>query len=467
MKLLKLSFLALLVAPFLTNCADFNEHTVQPVDSGSADFSKYVAVGNSLAAGYQNGALYGEAQDYSYPRLLARQMQLSEDEFKYPRLSPGIGNRIEIASFNPPGSPSPINTVIVPLAGTNDVVNYIRMQPETGYQNLGIPGAILSDYLGTAVDPNFANRMNPANGNPFYAITLGPTATSIHSKVAAQNPSFVTFWLGNNDILGYVTSGGVLPANSVENFTALYNGSLAQLLAINNNLKVVAATIPGVTDIPYTTTVTATTKNILTASNAPGLAIMQGSGTATFIPTASLGTQALLLLTAQVILPYLQQPTGAPWRIVADGAGIPVSALLASYGGTIDTTEAFGSLKNPIPHNFVLDAAEIQFARDRVAAFNAAIKNAVQANSSRVALVDVNAIFAEITNNGGITVDGITLTPTPLSLFSLDGVHPTNRGHAVVANEFIKVINEKFGAKIPRINISSIPSGVPLNQAAN
>ncbi|HEX7410880.1 MAG TPA: hypothetical protein VF298_01945, partial [Bacteroidales bacterium] len=45
--------------------------------TGSADFSRYVALGNSLTAGYSNGALYTSGQSYSYANLIAQQMKLA------------------------------------------------------------------------------------------------------------------------------------------------------------------------------------------------------------------------------------------------------------------------------------------------------------------------------------------------------------------------------------------------------
>src|ERR1035437_1619260 len=42
-------------------------------DKGSADFTKYVSIGNSLTAGYADGALYKSGQENSYPNILAKQ----------------------------------------------------------------------------------------------------------------------------------------------------------------------------------------------------------------------------------------------------------------------------------------------------------------------------------------------------------------------------------------------------------
>ena len=44
------------------------------ITSGSADFSNYIAIGNSITAGLMDGALYNGGQSRSYPNLMANQM---------------------------------------------------------------------------------------------------------------------------------------------------------------------------------------------------------------------------------------------------------------------------------------------------------------------------------------------------------------------------------------------------------
>lgn len=62
---------------------------------------------------------------------------------------------------------------------------------------------------------------------------------------------------------------------------------------------------------------------------------------------------------------------------------------------------------------------------------------------------------------GGYTSDGLTLRPVPGELFSFDGVHPSNRGHAAIVNETIEVINDTYGASIPPVDVGAIPEGLP------
>jgi hypothetical protein len=51
--------------------------------SGGADFSNYIAVGNSLTAGYADGGLYDDAQMQSYPAIIAGQINKNITYYLY------------------------------------------------------------------------------------------------------------------------------------------------------------------------------------------------------------------------------------------------------------------------------------------------------------------------------------------------------------------------------------------------
>lgn len=64
---------------FTVSCQNDFENSTEDVvvTSGEANFSKYIALGNSLTAGYRDGALYSSGQAESYPSMLAMQMKLA------------------------------------------------------------------------------------------------------------------------------------------------------------------------------------------------------------------------------------------------------------------------------------------------------------------------------------------------------------------------------------------------------
>lgn len=65
----------------------------EPITSGQADFTHYVALGNSLTAGYQDGALFRSGQRNSYPAILAKQMERAgrKEVFKQDLMSDDLG----------------------------------------------------------------------------------------------------------------------------------------------------------------------------------------------------------------------------------------------------------------------------------------------------------------------------------------------------------------------------------------
>jgi hypothetical protein len=90
-------------------------------------------------------------------------------------------------------------------------------------------------------------------------------------------------------------------------------------------------------------------------------------------------------------------------------------------------------------------------------AFNSTVAAAVTANSSRVALADVNADMATLVTNKAAVLNNVTLTPNinpPTGIFSEDGLHPNSRGYAFISITFIKAINAAFGATIPITDVS-------------
>ena len=97
--------------------------------------------------------------------------------------------------------------------------------------------------------------------------------------------------------------------------------------------------------------------------------------------------------------------------------------------------------------NFVLDADEVKKIQERIAIFNQIIADA--ASGVGMPVVDVHELFQEMTMTPPVFF-GIPILHTYLGgIFSLDGVHPSNIGHAMVANAFIDVINSGFGKAIP------------------
>lgn len=424
----------------LAGCQPNIDSTGPSASAGPLDFTSYVAVGNSLTAGYSDGGLYNEVQAVSYPALLAQQFGKTSKgpaSFVQPAFSSarkdGSGY-IKLQVVNgalAPVVPSAANNFLgeqVAYTGANPALP-TELEAYTGTQpdNLGVPGvSVLSGSAKASLVPqiagaaraygvlnNFYQRLLPAadRGTKDYATYIGQ-----------KNPTFFTCWLGNNDVLTYASNGGVVdaanPFSGLTDTASFRRGYRDLLSSISKagTVKGAVANIPNVTNIPYFNTVTVTAvAAAFKAANAasPGVFI-EVVGT----PSVRLATSAdLLTLTAQ--------------------------AAVATGLGSTPT--------NFLPSKYVLDATEITAVTTRTTQLNAIIAN--EAARIKVPTVDMNTFFTSIANRGIVT-NGVSNTATFASgnLFSLDGVHPTPRGYAVVANEWIRVINSYYGSTLPNVD---------------
>jgi lysophospholipase L1-like esterase len=412
---------------------------------GSLDFTSYVAVGNSLTSGYSDGGLYNEAQATSYPAILAQQFARTGKgpaSFVQPAFSAdkkdGSGY-IKLQVVNgalAPVQPSAANSFLgeqVAYTGTNLALSgQPQLQAYTGAQpdNLGVPGiSVLSASASSSAVPLVAGAAR-AYGliNQFYERLLPAAdkgAKDYVTYISQKTPTFFTCWMGNNDVLTYATNGGVVdptnPFSDMTDSTSFGRGYRAILTAITKNgtVKGAVANIPSVTSVPYFNTVTvAAVAAAFKAANAasPGVFI-QVAGT----PSVRLATSAdLLTLTAQ--------------PVVATGAG--------------------STPTNPLLNKYVLDATEIAAVNARTTQLNTVISRA--AARFKVPVVDMNTFFTGVAASG-IATNAVNNTTTFASgnVFGLDGVHPTPRGYAIVANEWIRVINNYYGSSIPVVDANS------------
>ncbi|WP_017731686.1 SGNH/GDSL hydrolase family protein [Nafulsella turpanensis] len=208
---------------------------------GEADFSVYVALGNSLTAGYADGALNRHGQINSYPAIIADKMAAVTSDFHFvqPLLPAGIANgTLEFKGLTQSGTPN-----IVPASGGLTEAE-IFAPVEGPFNNLGVPGA------------KVAHLLAPGYPNPYFTRFASSQTASVIEDAVALNPTFFTLWIGNNDVLGYASSGGSTGViTPVEEFEAAYQGIINQLTGSNSQIEGALANIPGITKTPLFTTV--------------------------------------------------------------------------------------------------------------------------------------------------------------------------------------------------------------------
>lgn len=416
---------------------------------GSVTVTKYVAVGNSLSAGYQSNGWFASAQIYSFPNLIAGQLKTSGanlGDFQQPLWAdPGTpgpdgvhASRYEILSFaGPVIGPNPTE-----IAGAPS--NTALARP---YDNLGIPGMIIASFMDTT---NLTH--NPLVPVVLRSAPLGPFPKSIYQQLVLLQPDFITFWLGNNDVLGFATSGGVSPSSPTDAgiFGALYAQALGALRTARPNAKILVGNIPNVDVIPFFTTLGPR----IAASLPPGYYLryqLHGNTGPAFDSTnLTEANPPLICLTGSPYATLIGRPGGQWYRDHAY-PGLPPG---------IDTTKPFGlHPQNPWPDALVLDAGEQTTSNTATTSFNNAISSV--AGTNQAAVVDINGFLNSIKAHGfayagqEYSTDYITG-----GIFSLDGVHPTDRGQGLIANEFIATMNRSFGMSVPYVDIATLP-GLP------
>ena len=474
----------LLVSLSFVACTNNDNTTpaVVPVSAGTATFTNYVALGDSFAAGYSDGALFKKGQDGSYTNILSQQFALAGGgAFKIPYTSDNIGGLLlggnVIADkrlyFDGSGPAS------VPGTPTTEVTNHL-----TGpFNNLGVPGA-KSYHL---VAPGYGNVAGVASGlaNPYFARFASSSTTTVLADAIAQSPTFFSLWIGGNDVLGYATSGGVgvnqtgnlNPATYGGNditdpnvFASVFSGLVTSLTA--NGAKGVVANLPYVTALPYFTTVPynpipldAATITLL-MDNTSGYGKYNGGiqyALANHLISADEAAARTISFhpgkdNAVVIEDsYLTNLSGygIPSYRQATSADLIVLPAMSFIGTTVGGNPLYvNGVSVPLADKWVLSKDEIAEVKVATDAYNVTIKSVADAKG--LAFVDTKTIMDQLSTTG-ITSNYFTLNSTYVTggAFSLDGVHPSPRGYAFIANAFSAAINATYSSTLPMVDLGN------------
>lgn len=401
---------------------------------------KPVVIGDSLAAGVQSNGLVQSFQENSFAFFVSLQTG-NRDEFEQPLIaSPGVG-------IDPDFGTAPLTfedgQIVVNDLNVDPVSLLINFSLPQAYNNLGIPGARLFDV---------GNTVSSAD-NVFFDFILRGMGTQLGQTISL-NPSLVLLWIGNNDVLGAVTSGGnpdrITPE---EDFTFEFGKLLMELLN-NTSAQVVVANIPDVTEIPFCTFSSRFFRTIPALGiNTPVPVLFDENtnpidfGDGVFIP----------LLTQEFDVVHVLFPANFAYLA---GIGIPDEEALIELG--FSTTEAEFLVSEmikaglnptglPLDDNLTLTGLEKVNIQAAVEVFNLIISNL--ALDFNIPVVDINSAYKQLTTEGIENYTGTYVLEDPLNTaFSLDGIHPNNGGHAIIANLFIDVINESFGLDIPPLD---------------
>lgn len=492
-------WLVLVVATFVA-CNNDDEVIVYdssdglPLTAGTANFSKFVALGNSLTSGYADGALFIDGQKASYANIMAQQFKLvGGGDFKIPFMADNIGGfKINGTQFAGPrmyfNGSAPVPAVGTP---STEILNpaVITAGP---YNNCGIPGAKSFHLL----SPSYGSAAGIAAGtaNPYYVRFAPNATTSVLGYAISQTPTFFSLWIGNNDVLGYATSGGdgtnpITPSAGAAGvgFDATYDALVNGLTAAG--AKGVIANLPYVNTVPFFTAVP-TNPVPLNATQVGQLnplfgamnSMLAAAGQpARFQTLAASATNPLLIademLAFDATALFTAAFQGAPFNYPAATAGFlgnlygkarhasnaaaSKDYILLTARSLIGATQpGYPASSNtigvtfPMQDNTTLTASETALVKTATDAYNAKIK--AVATAKGLAFVDANALMTKVAN-GGITANGFTVTNVYVTGggFSTDGVHPSPRGYALIANKFIEAINATYGSNLKGVSLEN------------
>ncbi len=401
-------------------------------EKGSIDVSNYVAVGSAVTAGYADGALYYEGQQFSFANILAGQFNdIGGIEFNTPFV-PQNSNGLSII----PNNSVTVNAKFV-LDLTTDCKGVTSLGPlklaptetynffntnsynaSSPFNNLGVPNAKAIDVL------------TKGYTNPFYhRIASNLTSSSILTDAVAQNPTFFSLLIGSDDVMAYAMTGGsgdAITSSSVFNLTI---DTIVNELT-KNGAKGVIGNIPDLIDLPFFTTIP---YNGLTIdqTQADGLNTLYNPLGFHF----SAGVNSFMVTDVDSLIGFRQIQAGEYLLLTT-----PLDSVKCHSMGTLI----------PIPERHYLKKSEIDAIQSAITNYN--IKLRAIAQSKGLAFIDVNAFYKKI--KAGVLYNGVAINAEFVKggMFSLDGLQLNPLGNAMLANEFIKAINQTYSSTIQQVD---------------
>lgn len=413
-------------------CGDANKLVLGPVNpTGGSIFKNYVAIGNSITAGYQSGGLNDSVQKQSYANLFAIQ---AGTRFAYPSFPKAFvlptGTVIQSGCPAPLGnwfSQKSVDSLFATPSGCDlrdattatDVLN-----------NVAVPGAYAADLTTTGsavVVPN----------NPLNTFILG--GLSQVNRALQADPTFISFWIGNNETLlpaeagmlgGPATGSPAPPLIPATIEIPALKAAIDALVAGSPHLQggvIIGAAF--VTSVPHffsadTIGLSATRKTQFDTFTGKGASIIIGCGTAV-----------------------------KGWLISAD---LPKQIKAGAHPNVVSCV--IGAAPAPVGDIFMLDPTEQAALTATTTAYNVYLK--AKADTLKWAYVDPNVILAALKTGTAPAIPGwpsLTSTTRDAStapfgtMFSLDGVHPSAAGQKVIVNAVIDSVNAKYGTKLLKL----------------
>ena len=420
-------------------------------DSGDADFSTYVAMGESITAGFSDNSLFAAAQMNSYPNIMAGFMSMADGgEFTQPYVSDNVGG-INVGG-NQFWGPRAYFDGAGPAFVSGSITTEATSVEPGPYSNMAMPLAGAITYVAPGVGS--MEGLMAGQANPWYVRTASSNGATMVGDAMMQQPTFVTLVPGN-DFANY----GLFGASGFPFGPLELEGPTGMLAGVVGTIQTLSSAVPNgvITTLPDPT-------NTATINTVPYNSITLNAEFAGLLNTALAApyngglaaAQAFGLITAEeVALRTLNAVVGNNPVLIEDEDLTDLSALglpsvrlanandkinlfaLPNLGTVPDPNNPLGiwGVTIPAPDLFVLTANEITEIQTKVAAGNAAIAASVP---SGWALFDLAGLYNEIATTG-VSEDSFNMTGDLVfgGFFSLDGYTPTSRGSALIAKRML------------------------------
>jgi hypothetical protein len=407
---------ALALAAALAGCVeDQSAADLRPdLSNNGGLFQRYVALGTSISSGLQSGGINDSTQREAFPVLVARQANAS---FFYPKL-------------NGRGCPAPIvnNTTTPPTRVGNQPpttpceLRTVPLPPRLN--SLAVPGMQIADF--------FSNTATPISTYEQLQIFFLGGQIPVQALMEAQ-PTFVTLEIGSNEVLG-----ALLASNNAGNPDSIFPVAQFELLyeRLADSLdklgaRVIATNVPDVSVAPYASA--GQTWWCLKTGLCPGVAA--GGFPPNFTVSNNCAPRTPLTPTGKgdsILVPWTK---GIPRLVAAITPPNPPVTLDCSQDSIMVLPAEYAALRNA--------------KRD----YNDAIQRVATAHGWDV--VDFDAMLRERQAAGLVPLFpdlSAALTGGPVKFgpyFSLDGFHPAEPAHRLVADSVIALVNRRYGGTIP------------------
>tara|TARA_B100001123_G_scaffold104163_1_gene120767 strand:- start:864 stop:2297 length:1434 start_codon:yes stop_codon:yes gene_type:complete len=472
---LKYLFLSFVLIAFTGCDADLDSLEGMPIyvdiDSGDADFERFVAVGASVTAGYTDNALFQLGQMNSYPNIMAGVMaHAGGGNFTQPYMDDNVGGLLLFGNqiqgprlfFNGAG-PAPVSGT-----PTTEVSN-VMPGP---HSNLAVPGARAIHFLA----PGYGSLAGFMQGlaNPYYVRMASSDGASVVGDALAQAPTFVALWSGGNDALGFATSGGTSSLTTPGDFDFAIGTTMAMLAS--SGADGIIVNIPDVTSIAFLNTVpynsiplddaTAQMLNGGFAAYNGGLQVFAMMG---MISAAEAAARTIVFAAGQNAVTIEDSDLtdlsffGVPSYRMATADDKLVLTSMTFLGTTVGGNPTLiNGVSVPLADNWVLTANEVAEAQAAISSFNGTIQGL--ASQYGWAHWDANAVLNQVVTQG-YPMDDFVMTGDFVmgGLFSLDGVHPTARGNALIAKLMLAEIDAHYGSNLSdvHLDVGDYPTNYP------